>query len=334
MNHLSPADSKLRHARAGGLQSGLTMIELMIAMTLGLFVVFSASLLLLSSKTGYVVQDENLRVQETGRFAIELIARALRQTAYENWESQAGAAVNSPNISSNISGLDACSLKESNPGIDFPVTKSVNGSDVLAVRFAGAGLSPNGDGSIFNCAGFGVAEPVDPEHDRGWSIFYVAADKSGEPELRCKYRGKTAWNSEAIARGVEAFQVLYGVDTDSDGAVNRYVNASGIEELDGKLKLEGHNATERAADRIRKTHWKKIAVVKVALLVRSAQGARTGVQEGRYDLFGASYAQAFAKRDIGTSIEERSLDSDSRNRIRKVFSTTIHLRSAQQGDST
>ena len=61
---------------------------------------------------------------------------------------------------------------------------------------------------------FGVAVPHDEPMRRGWSIFYVAANGDGEAELRCKYRGASGWGADAIVRGVDSFQVLYGVDTD------------------------------------------------------------------------------------------------------------------------
>jgi type IV pilus assembly protein PilW len=312
-------------------QAGLTIVELMVSITLGLLVAMAATALLLSSKAGYIAQDEGARIQETGRYAMEAIARAVRQAAYENWDREATAIVHVPEISANIAGLDASSLKETENGIDAPAAKPINGSDVLAVRFIGAGSGANGDGTMLNCAGFGVAEPVSLEDDRGWSIFYVAADKSGEPELRCKYYGKTSWNSEAIARGVESFQVLYGIDTDADGLPNRFLTATGINHLDQALTLEGVNAAARAIDKNRKTHWKKVVVVKVAILVRGSQSARADALTNQYDLFGKDYADINEATDIGSRIAETNLSAAGRNRLRKVFSSTIQLRSRTAG---
>ncbi|MDB5762271.1 MAG: Pilus assembly protein PilW [Herminiimonas sp.] len=315
-------------------QSGLSIVELMVSLAVGMLVVMAATALLLSSKAGYTAQDEGERLQETGRYALEAITRAVRQAAYENWDREATAIVNTPTVSANLAGLDDRSLKETEIGIDAPLSKAINGSDVLAVRFIGAGAGPNGDGVMLNCAGFGVAEPVNLETDRGWSIFYVAADKSGEPELRCKYYGKSSWSSEAIARGVESFQVLYGIDTDADGLPNRFLNAAGVNELDNALVLAGANAIERAIDRNNKTHWKKVVVVKVALLVRGSQNARSGTPANRYDLFGKDYADVNAAGDIGTRINEETLPAAARNRLRKVFASTIQLRSAAAGSGT
>jgi type IV pilus assembly protein PilW len=307
------------------------MIELMVSIALGLLVSMAATALLLSSKASYIAQDEGVRLQETGRYAIEAVTRAVRQAAYENWDREAVALVNSSTMTASIAGLDASSLKETEAGIDAPLAKSINGSDVLAVRFVGAGSGANCDETMLNCAGFGVSEPVSMEADRGWSIFYVAADKTGEPELRCKYYGKTSWNTEAIARGIESFQVLYGVDTDADGAPDRFLSAAKIDEMDQTLILDGPNAAARAIDKIRKTYWKKVVVVKVALLVRSAESVRTGAPPNQHDLFGKEYADTYAAVDIGTRINEENLPAATRNRLRKMFSTTIQLRNQATG---
>jgi type IV pilus assembly protein PilW len=315
-------------------QAGLTIVELMVSLALGLLVLLLATVLLMATKSAYIAHDEVARVHDTGRYAIESIARAARQAAYENWDREQAPLVAVAEVGPNISGLDARSLKENSWGIESPVLSSVNGSDVLAVRFFGAGSGSNGDGTMLNCAGFGVAAANSSESadaDRGWSIFYVAADSEGEPELRCKYRGKTAWSSAAIARGVESFQVLYGVDTDADGLPNRFLTATAIQGMDDALILAGDDAAGKAIDRNRKTYWKKVVVVKAAILVRGNQGARTDTLNKQYDLFGKDYADIHAGSDRGTRIKEADLPHALRNRLRKAFVTTIQLRNQASG---
>jgi type IV pilus assembly protein PilW len=309
---------------AAATQSGLTLVELMISITLGLLVVMAATALLLSSKAGYTSQDEATRLQDTGRYAIDMLSRALRQTAYENLDSEQSPIIATADVGASIAGLDAMTLKKQTPALDASTTGVVNGSDVLAVRFFGSG-----EGAILNCAGLTVPAPTSSatvEDDRGWSIFYVAKDSAGEPELRCKYRGKTSWTSDAIARGVESFQVLYGLDADNDGLPDRFVTAAAINQLDDALVLTGANAAAKAIDKNRKTHWKKVMIVKVALLVRGSQRARADALTAQYDLFGKDYSDAHAAIDAGTRIEEKVLPAVSRNRVRKIFALTIQLR--------
>ncbi len=317
-------------------QAGLTIVELMVSIALGLLVILLAIALLLSSKSGYVAQDEGTRIQDTGRYAIESISRAARQAAYENWDKEEAPIVNGATISANIAGLDGQRLKENSPGIASPAGPSVNGSDVLAVRFFGVGAGVNGDGTVLNCAGFGVGAPHSKEtadEDRGWSIFYVAPDSSGEPELRCKYQGKSGWTSDALARGVESFQVLYGVDADADGLPNQFLTASAVQALDDALIPVGDTAAARARDKNKKTYWKKVVVLKIALLVRGSQKARTDALTMEYDLFGKGYSDTNAAADPGTSIKEAELPPAMRNRLRKVFTITVQLRNQVAGSA-
>lgn len=312
---------RTRKALIAPSQAGLTLVELMISIALGLFVVLAATALLLSTKAGYVTQDEGVRIQETGRYAIEMIARAVRQAAFENWDSAEAPIVVTAIMRANIAGLDASRLNAEAAGIASPLTDSIiNGSDVLAVGFFGAGTGPQGDGTIVNCAGFGIPAATSPgaaDASRGWSIFYVAKATSGVPELYCKYMGKTGkWTATAIASGVDSFQVLYGLDNDGDGLPNQFLNATAINALDKNL---GSNKNSL-------TNWKKIVVIKVALLLHGSQNARSDTPATEYDLFGKDYAGKHAAQDIGTRIKEEGLPAAVRNRTRKMFTATIQLR--------
>jgi type IV pilus assembly protein PilW len=321
----------MKHYRhnLGPAEVGLSLIELMISITLGLLIVMAATALLVSTKSGYVTQDEDAHLQDTGRYALDTISRAVRQTAYVNWDRNEAPITVAAEQSANITGFDAMSLKSKSPGIDSPVSKSVNGSDVLALRFFGVGSSPNGDGSMLNCAGFGVGAPniaAEAEERRGWSIFYVSEDASGEPELYCKYLGNDSWASQSIARGVESFQVLYGLDLNADGMPDRFLNATGISGLDDTLKLEGATAEEKARDKNRKTNWKKIVSVKLALLLRGTQNARVDSPSLNYDLFGKEYADAHSAADVGVRVTEQMLPAKVRNRMRRPFVSTVLMR--------
>ncbi|WP_019140512.1 PilW family protein [Noviherbaspirillum massiliense] len=312
----------------------MTLVELMISITLGLLVVLATTALLLSAKSGYLAQEDGIRIQESGRYAIEVLTRAIRQAAYENWDGQTAPVLATEDLSAYIIGLDAASLKSTTPGIESALAKSVNGSDVLAVRFFGSGAGPSGDGTMINCAGYSVPAVISQdraEDDRGWSIFYVAEDASGEPELYCKYKGSSSWSSQAIVRGVESFQVLYGIDADGDGLPERFLNAVSLHALDDALVLDGPNAAARAIDGNRKTNWTKVVAVRITLLIRGAEAARTDVLDKDYDLFGKDYSDAHAGSDIGTRISELRLPKATRNRIRKIFATSILLRNRPVG---
>lgn len=63
-------------------QNGLTLVEIMIAMTLGLVLLAGVVQIFTSSRQSYRLQEALSEVQENGRFGVELIARDLRMTNF------------------------------------------------------------------------------------------------------------------------------------------------------------------------------------------------------------------------------------------------------------
>ncbi|MYM85077.1 pilus assembly protein PilW [Duganella sp. FT50W] len=272
---------------------GWGMAEFLIAMALGLLVTLLAGGLLVASGGNYRNHSDNVWLADGGRYAMSVMAQSIRQGAYVDWD---GDAVPPELASASVAGLDAASISRAGEGIDAPWPAVAHGSDVLALRFAGA----DDDASI-NCGGFAVPAGV-----RGWSIFYVAADAGGEAELRCKYRGAAGWGADAVVGGVDSFQVLYGVDLDTplDGVPNTYLNATAV--------------TAAAA-------WQRVASVKLALLLRGTVNSRADTVAGRFDLFGPAYADAHPE-DVGVRVDEGLMPPAERLRARRVFSMTVALR--------
>lgn len=305
---------------------GLMLVEMMVSILIGAVIVLVASALLVGANRDYLHHSASVRMNDGGRYALAVLGQAVRQAALINWDAEAAPMAAMDDASANVSGLDARSVRRNADGIAAPLADAVNGSDVLALRYAGSGAG-GGDGSVLNCAGFGVGV-AHTEQERGWSIFYVALGSDGEAELRCKYRGENGWGADAIVRGVDSFQVLYGVDTDAapDGVANRYLNASAIAALDAALPLAGDGAAAQMRDLNRRTHWKRVTSIKVALLLHGE--AHTGPQadSATYDLFGSAYAEAAQGRDPGVRIQEGRLPPDLKARARRVFSTSIALR--------
>lgn len=298
-------------------QRGAGMAELLVALAVGMLAMLLAAGLLVTANRAYVAQTEAATVDDGGRYALDIIGRAARQAAFVDWERDAAGADSAP---ASLAGLDARSLNRVSYAIASPRLDAVNGSDVLAVRFAGAGRGSDGDGSVVSCAGFGVGE-----QGEGWSIFYVARDAAGEAELRCKYHGKAGWGADAIVSGVDSFQVLYGVDTDEppDGVANRYLNAEGVEALDRALVLNGENADARERDRLKRTYWKRISALRVALLLHGAHGLSKPTEPATFELFGDAYAN---RDDAGTRVRESDLPPALQRRERKLFTAAILLR--------
>ncbi|MGB0218762.1 MAG: PilW family protein [Sinimarinibacterium flocculans] len=62
--------------------AGLSLVELMIGMALGLILVLGVTQIFISNKQGYRVQESNAQLQENARFALEHIGRILRHADF------------------------------------------------------------------------------------------------------------------------------------------------------------------------------------------------------------------------------------------------------------
>ncbi|NEX60252.1 pilus assembly protein PilW [Noviherbaspirillum sp. 17J57-3] len=312
----------------------MTLVEVLVATAIGLLVTLASLSMLLGTRAGYLTGDEATRLDEAGRVALDQIARAIRQAGRPEWMADRPPFVTTVDMSPDVIGWDAHSVSATSPGIDAPLSRAVNGSDLLALRFFGAGGGTDGDGTVLNCAGFSKGRPASvdtADSERGWSVFYVAEDANGEPELYCKYQGRSAWSAQAIVGGVESFQVLYGLDLDGDGTPDQFVNAGAIRALDDGLPVAAGTAAEQAAARNRSTYWKKVVAVQFALLMRGGMPVRMDATDNDYMLFGPDYAATLGKTDTGTTIHESALPLKSRNRLRRVFRMTVQLRNHADG---
>jgi type IV pilus assembly protein PilW len=83
------------HNRA---QAGFSLIELMIAILLGIVLSFAAANLFLQAKVSYLEDEEYARLQENGRYALRLVGRELSMAGF------LGGVFRGENISTALSG--------------------------------------------------------------------------------------------------------------------------------------------------------------------------------------------------------------------------------------
>lgn len=286
--------------------AGLTLVELMVSLVVGLIVVLAATSLLLSVQRSYGLQDDLLRIDETGRYVTEVFTRIARQAGFTEPRLDAGGKERYPVVL----GLDAASLPRNTDGLDGALPSEVYGSDVLAVRHPAAGAF-----AVPNCAGF--QGDVD-DAQTGWSIFYLARDAAGEPQLYCKYQGENGWNADAIASGVEGFQVLYGIDSDEDGLPDQMLNASALG------KPDAHAQGGR---------WSQVVMIRIGLLLRGAGRQQAASGQEVHDLLGAGYSEEFASSDVGVRLSESELVANEGARTRKTVQATVYLRNRGSGSA-
>lgn len=81
-NHNPKRNLRGRYKSSRGKQSGLTLIELMVAMTIGLFMLIALGLVYSTSKTGFAYAGNTVRMSEDASFALDMMSRDIRMAGY------------------------------------------------------------------------------------------------------------------------------------------------------------------------------------------------------------------------------------------------------------
>ncbi|WP_237064387.1 PilW family protein [Microbulbifer zhoushanensis] len=133
-------------------QQGVSLVELLVALAIGVVLMTGVVQLFLSSRVTFSTQQALSRVQETGRLAMEFLAQDIRMAGYMGCMSRNMSFTNTLNDSDElayrfnvgIEGLDDYTAGTA----DYPA--AIVGSDILVVRSAnglGVGVEKNNDSS-------------------------------------------------------------------------------------------------------------------------------------------------------------------------------------------
>ena len=253
-------------------QRGLTLVELLVSMVLMLLVSIATVALFNVSATSYRTIDAGQELQDNGRFALEIIGQAARSAGFQDRTGPVSVGNDLADVvfgtgttaaqTWRLEGVNNSQLGSSTSAIDFGTNNGVNLSDALVVRFFGASSTANAtvaDGAMIDCSGRAIPYPGSST-DVGVSSFFVK-DVNGEPELHCKsYNpGTSKFSTTQIVRGVESFQVMYGLDTDGDDVPNRWVSAD-------------TNWTPFTAS----PNWNNVVAIRIGMVLRGPVGSGQG----------------------------------------------------------
>jgi len=301
-------------------QAGLTLVELMVAVVLGLLIAAASVAALVVARQGFKSVDSAAQMRENARFAASLIQRIAVQAGFEN----AAYGQITINKEPGVAGFDDALVGDVSGWSTAPAgitdgsrssgcggvtdTSCRNGSDVLIVRYWGVSRAGAADGTMINCAG--MAEPEGA--DRAYSIFHVVRSAAGEPTLACTYRSPATgvWATVPLVAGVEGFQVLYGTDVnDTDSVADQYLRAAQLV----------NTPTAVPAD-----NWRRVRTLRIGLVIRGPAGDavdRAATAAASMPVLGEGFVNA---ADTGSGL---TFAADGRLRQRLVF--TVHLRNAQ-----
>lgn len=118
-------------ARPGRRQGGFGLVEMMVAVALGLFLMAGVILVFLDSKQTYRESDAVGRLQENARYAFEILSRDLRAAGYQGCMGSTGSIVNTVNHGASAS--DSSAWDFSRPVVEgFEATGAGTWSSVTA----------------------------------------------------------------------------------------------------------------------------------------------------------------------------------------------------------
>lgn len=166
-------------------QHGLSLVELMIAITLGLIILFAVIAVYTGSRQSFRMQEENARLQESGRFALEIVGRSARQAGFWNMP------INPVATATGFGGV--------------PINGTNGATDTITVQYDGLAGDRDCEGTVL------AANAVVTE------VYSINANN----ELVCDGIDANAAASPLVGN-VEDMQILYGSDTTGDQSANRY----------------------------------------------------------------------------------------------------------------
>ena len=183
MNTLSSIPQQLppRHQR----QRGLTLIELMVAITIGLILTAGVIQIFIGSNQTYRFQESMSRIQENGRFGVETIARSLRNADYRGCLGRSLDDSDTTDLTGGPGGGGG------GPGggggaATFDFSGSIQGhtnnggwSPPLDGDIAGENPSPDGDVLRVRSAAAGGASDVSPPEDQSGGSNLFVDDTAG-----------------------------------------------------------------------------------------------------------------------------------------------------------
>ncbi|AGA91847.1 prepilin-type N-terminal cleavage/methylation domain-containing protein [Thioflavicoccus mobilis 8321] len=179
-------------------QRGFTLVELMVALLIGVFLTAGVLALFAATKQSYRINEGVSRVQESGRFAIDYMSRDLRLAGF----TELGTTLTSNFVMgwNGASSAPSGAMTAGVPSSDYEAQ-----TDVLSISY----IEPLAAATTHTI------------------LYYIAEGASGEPGL---FRKEDSATSQELLEGVYDMQIRYGLDTTSppDGQLDSYADADTV----------------------------------------------------------------------------------------------------------
>lgn len=186
----------------GARQRGFTLVELMVALVIGLLLLAGVLQILLSNRASFDAQRATAHLQENIRLADFVLGHAIAHAGYRT-------SLDATEASIFPASSNAAPAYPSGAYITGS-TDSSTGNAVLRMRF-------QAQGDVRDCLGGSVGTAQSGQVSD--FEFYVASTGT----LECTKHSGSSATTEPIVENVDRFKVRYGLDTDTTTGVDRYV---------------------------------------------------------------------------------------------------------------
>lgn len=306
---------------------GFTLLELMVAITISLFILSALAAVVIGASSTNRTRDRASELQVNGRYAIDQIRRDLQHAGFLGVTSlffpDQAISVANPPFSSAITVSNVCDnatigklsdriwgTNDSNPysATCIPAANYLRG-DVLVIR----GLNPN-----VATAPFSASLVYYRSSYEGGSPFVgpTVADFTGSnraaPYLEYLLEETVYYISPYTTSATEspAVPALYRMRLSTGPAMVRELVASGVENLQVRYGVFQTNDTVRymRADQMATEDWDLVRSVQVSLLMRAATAEAGYTNTTSYDLSGTTVTvnDSYPRLALSALVQQRN----------------------------
>lgn len=305
-------------ARTGRRQSGVTLVELMVAMTIGIFLLGAVSIIYVTTSASSRSSTLESQMNEDASLALEILQQQVRLAGFSTVDNDGKRKFSGFALRGCDGGFDKSGTADNNGTTEFgslacPATPTT--ADALAVRYEATSLNSQTakDASDTdrpaNCSHNGITPWVAGASEGSAASIsladnrYYIADDGGVPTLYCKGRDGSATDgfsaAAALIPNIEDMQIQYAItNTPTEGEVLPHQVTAYVE----------------AEDLV---NWSRVAAIRICLIARSAQPVPVGDN---------------TKTELGTYRDCAGTAQTNEDRyLRRAYVTTIQLRNMRPG---
>ncbi|AZQ52720.1 PilW family protein [Burkholderia cenocepacia] len=180
---------------------GHTLLEALIAMTVGLLVLAAAGALYHTQRIAQRRAEDGFRMRDAAATALMLIGQQIQMAGFRPLDAQAASSLPP------VFGCSTARVRGS--GAQVHCEPARLSSDALLVRYVGDAVStwPTVSGQASDCLGQGVGEPGEPAPLENRFDAHVSPS-TGEPELYCEGSGRPGTPQPVVA-GIDQLRMRY-----------------------------------------------------------------------------------------------------------------------------